>query len=98
YAVGAALLARVTGEQAHIDGAKFLLLTHLVGEYERTRGEFTHQASVMGNAYRWMGADMAQATDLLWDHLTTAERQRILDLMIQIDEATPNQQVRFIDT
>jgi hypothetical protein len=98
YAVGAALLARVTGEQVHIDGARFLLLTHLVGEYERSRGEFTHQASVMGNAYRWMGADMAQATDLLWDDLTTAERQRILDLMIQIDEATPNQQVRFIDT
>lgn len=97
YAMGAALLARITGEQSHIDGARWLLLTHLIGEYERTRGEFTHQ-STTGNAYRWMGADMAQVTDLLWDHLSTAERQRILDVMIQIDELPANQNVRFIDT
>lgn len=98
YSVSAALVARITEEQKYIDGALYLLKTILQGEYSRSKGEFTHQGDVTGNAYRWAGADMALVSDLLWDYLSTTDKQQILDLMLSVDENSKNQSYRFEDT
>lgn len=90
YSVNAALLWHITGETRWRDGAIYLLEDVLLEEYESGR--------VVSNAYRWAGSRLATVTDLMWNELDAAFRQRVIDAMEEEDQLEQNTDPRLDDT
>lgn len=90
YAVPAALAWKITGEQRYYDAAMYNLINIVLANYE--------DHVLDGNYYRWEYSTLATATDLMWDDLDLATKQRILNAMLEDDEYGPNNLIRFNDT
>jgi hypothetical protein len=81
YSTKAALLWYATGDQVFLDAAKTILIDQMLPAYEE---ELTR------NAYRWAGVTLGLTADLIWNELSAAERERIVDAMLAQDEHPAN--------
>ncbi len=90
FAVTAGLFWHMTGDETYLNGARELLMNYLLPVYEDQQLE--------SNDCRWAGSDLATVTDLIYSGLSTSERQRILDAMLEDDENESNQSPNFEDT
>jgi hypothetical protein len=90
FAVTAAVFWHMTGSEVYLNGARDLLMNYLLPVYE--------DQELTTNDYRWAGSDLATVTDLIYSELSTSERQRILDAMLEDDELESNQNPNFEDT
>jgi hypothetical protein len=77
YCPQAAVLFHATGEGDFLDAAR-VLFEELVVYWEDNE--------LTGNQYRWANANLGVCLDLLWDELTTAERDRAAAAMLADDE------------
>jgi hypothetical protein len=89
YCSSAALLYAVTGESQYRDAAR--VLYDLVVSYWEDN-------SLTANDYRRADAGVATCLDLLWDELSTTERERGIRAMLEDDEAELAEEPRIEDT
>jgi hypothetical protein len=87
YCLNAAVLWHGTGNTAYRDAALSLM------DYAKT---YVESNALAGNAYRWFNSVLTMCLDLMWDEVSTTEKNSMMSAFLEDDEA--NLDVRYDDT
>jgi len=89
YCSSAAVLYAATGDVRYRDAGVHLYELEVA---------YWEDNQLTANEYRWAEAGVGTCLDLLWNDLSTAQRERGIRAMLEDDEAVHDEVIRIVDT